>query len=273
MDCKRALEESNGDIGSATDILRKKGIAAAQKRSGRTAAEGVVAYHVDADSGTGALVEMNCETDFVAKNDEFSGLASSAAKAIAASKPTPDTVLDTEIPGQSGSTIGSLIESKTAKIGENILLKRFEIIEARGDSHIASYIHLGGKIGVLIEMGTGGNHSEKADEVARNIAMHIAALSPEYIKDSDVPESVVAKEKEIYLDQAKQSGKPEKVMEKIVEGRLRKFYQEICLIEQNFVKEPDLKVKKYLDREGREIRASFEIKRFVRFQIGEESGD
>lgn len=251
MDCKKALIEADGDMDKAVEILREKGLSAAAKKAGRIAAEGIVDSYISEDGKLGVIVEVNCETDFVAKTDAFHELTKKIAKQIADVNPADvDALMASEI---DGATVDAVLNEAVAKIGEKISIRRFERIEGFVDT----YIHMGGKIGVLVQA-----DPEPDKEAIHDVAMQIAAAKPSFINVEDVDASDLEKEKEILRVQALNEGKPEKIVDKMVEGRIKKYYKEVCLMEQPFVKDGDISVKKMID--GR-----FNIVRFVRFEMGE----
>ena len=254
MDCKKALSATDGDLEKAIDFLREKGLAAAAKKAGRIAAEGVVGSFVSADGKIGAIVEVNCETDFVAKTDNFKALVEKIAAHIVATKPADvEALLASELDGQ---TVEALVTASVAKIGEKISVRRFALYEAP-EGVVAAYIHGGGKIGVIVEL-KGGNA-----ELGKDVAMHVAAANPSYLERSQVPAAELEHEKEVLSEQAKNEGKPEKIIEKMVMGRINKYYKEVCLVDQEFVKDPDQTVGKLVKAAGAEVLA------FSRFQLGE----
>lgn len=254
MDCKKALTAVEGDMDKAIDFLREKGLAAAAKKAGRIAAEGVVGCFVSADGKIGAIVEVNCETDFVAKTDGFKALVEKIAAHIVATKPADvEALLASELDGQ---TVEALVTASVAKIGEKISVRRFALYEAP-EGVVAAYIHGGGKIGVIVEL-KGGNA-----ELGKDVAMHVAAANPSYLERSQVPAAELEHEKEVLSEQAKNEGKPEKIIEKMVMGRINKYYKEVCLVDQEFVKDPDQTVGKLVKAAGAEVLA------FSRFQLGE----
>lgn len=256
MDCKKALQETDGDMDKAVDFLREKGIAKAAKKADRVAAEG--SAHIEAEGNQAVLIEVNCETDFVTKNDQFKNLLSDLAKHILSQKPdSVETALKQKLHGE-GETVEEYINSQIAKIGEKLSLRRFTLIEKGDNSAFGAYIHMGGNIGVLTLV-----EGTTDDAVAKDIAMHAAAVNPRYVSRDEVPEEEVEREREVLKAAALNEGKPENIVEKMVEGRLGKFFQEICLLEQDFVKDPDQKVKKYLADKG------VTLKGFVRYQVGE----
>lgn len=254
MDCKKALAAVEGDMDKAIDFLREKGLAAAAKKAGRIAAEGVVASCVSTCGKVGTIVEINCETDFVAKTDNFKELVDKIAAHIVATKPADvDALLASELDGQS---VADLVTASIAKIGEKISVRRFALFEAP-EGEVAAYIHGGGKIGVLVEL-KGGNA-----ELGKDIAMHVAAANPSYLDRTQVPAAELEHEKEVLSEQAKNEGKPEKIIEKMVLGRINKYYKEVCLVDQDFVKDPDQTIAKLLKANNAEVLA------FARFQLGE----
>ena len=253
LDCKKALEANDGNIESAVDWLREKGISKAAKKSDRIAAEGVAAILVDGNDAV--ILEMNSETDFVAQNEKFKELVDSVLKTLIKSDAT--TVEEAlELPCEDG-TVNDLIVSKTATIGEKLSLRRFAKVTKGDNETFGSYIHMGGKIAVLIVT------ENTSEEVARDVAMHAAAMRPKYVKTTDVPAEEVAKEEEVLKEQAVNEGKPAEIAEKMVKGRINKFYKEICLEEQPFVKDGDINVKTYVKNNGGEIKSMY------RFEVGE----
>ena len=251
MDCKKALTANDGDMQKAIDWLREKGIAKAAKKSGRVAAEGAVAAYITPDGKAGVVLEVNCETDFTANNENFRALEKQIIEYIAENNPADlDALNDGVI---SGKKIADLVTEATATIGEKISIRRFVRYETEGK--LTTYIHMGGKIGVLVEM-TGGS-----DELGKDVAMQIAASNPSAVDRAGVDASELEHEKEILRKQALEEGKPEKIVEKMVLGRINKFYKEVCLIEQVFVKDPEKTVKDILGGE--------KVIRFTRYQLGE----
>lgn len=253
MDAKKALVESDGNFDEAVDILREKGMAKAAKKNDRVAAEGLAAVYVDGN--TAAIVEVNSETDFVAKNEMFQNLVKDTAKLMAEHKPADmEAAMAVEVDGQ---TLEQKFLEATTVIGEKISFRRFEVLEKDDAEHFGSYLHMGGRIAVLTVV-EGGN-----DEVAKDVAMHVAAINPRYMTPDEVPAEEMEHEKKVLTEQALNEGKPEKIVEKMVEGRLRKFLSEIVLLDQPFVKDGDMTVEKFL----KENNAT--IKKFVRYEVGE----
>ena len=256
MDCKKVLTETDGDMEKAIELLRERGIAKAAKKSGRVAAEGLVEAYVAEDGKTGAIVEVNSETDFVGKNEEFKNFVMSVAKQIVEKKPANvEDLLAQESMEVAGKTVQEVLVEKIATIGENINIRRFARFEAEG--LVEKYIHGDGKIAVLVNMKKGNK------EVAKDICMQIAAARPEYVRKEEVPEERVSKEMEILKAQTMNEGKPEAIAEKIVQGRIGKFYEEICLVDQAFVKDPNKKVSQLLSE------TDSEVVEFARFEKGE----
>ena len=249
MDCKKALSAMDGDKEKAIDWLREKGISKAEKKAGRVAAEGAVFACVD--GSVGVILELNCETDFAAGNEQFRTLGDKILAHIAKTNPTDlDALLSSDL---GGKKVSDLVTEATATIGEKILLRRFVRYESSG--RIGSYIHMGGKIGVLVDL-SGGDEA-----LAKNVAMHIAASNPQAIDRAGVDASAIKHEKEVLRKQALEEGKPEKIVDKMVEGRINKFYKEVCLVEQEFVKDPDKKISDVLGGNA--------VKAFTRYQLGE----
>jgi elongation factor Ts len=255
MDCKKALTEANGDVDAAVDILRKKGAATVIKKGGREAKEGVIAQYIKPGARAGILVEVNCETDFVAKNESFRAFTDNIAKTLV------------ENPG---ADLEPLRVDAVSRMGENIKISRHQKLEVSGNGMIAAYIHTGGKVGVLVEVGAGKEATVNNDEfkqVVRDITLQIAAANPTVVTRDQVPADLVAKEKEIAAEQVK--NKPPQAIAKIVEGKLDKFYQTICLVEQGFVKNGEVTVKEHVAQLSKKLGDEITVRRFLRFQVGE----
>ena len=256
MDCKKALQETDGDMDQAIDYLREKGISKAAKKADRIAAEGS-AYTLT-EGNTAVLFEVNCETDFVTKNDQFKTLLSELAKHLLSQKPANvEEALQQPLHGD-GETVETFINNNIAKIGEKLSLRRFIIAEKTDNDAFGAYIHMGGNIGVLTVL-----EGTTDETFAKDIAMHIAAVNPRFVSRDAVDAETVEKEREVLKQQALNEGKPEKIVEKMVEGRLGKFFEEICLLEQSFVKDPDQKVKQLVADKGATIAD------FARYEVGE----
>ena len=272
MDCKKALSATEGDMDKAVEFLREKGLAAAEKKAGRIAAEGMVGVNVSADGKIASIVEVNSETDFVAKNDKFRDfVAAVAAQAAKTSSTDIDAFLAEKWDLDASKTVKEELSSLIAVIGENMTIRRFEKVVAES-GFVCSYIHGGGRIGILVDLECTVNN-EVVQEAAKNVAMQIAALSPKYVDQSEISSDFIAHEKEILkaqiMNDPSNSKKPENIIEKMLEGRLNKELKEFCLIDQVYVKDSDLSVAQYIANVAKEVGAPIAIKRFVRFETGE----
>lgn len=266
MECKKALTEADGDMDKAVDVLRTRGLAAVAKKAGRATNEGTVMALVSDDAKVGALVELNCETDFVGMNEKFKAYAEKIARAALTAKPADlDGLKAAEFEGE---TVEAIVTDCIHVMGENTQLARFAVVEAGA---VASYIHGGGKIGVLVTFDVDGIDATSEDFVhyGRDVAMQVAAVNPIAATREDVPADVVEHEMGIYKAQAAESGKPENIQEKIATGRLEKFFKEQCLAEQEFVKNPDQTVNEYTAEVAKKLGGSIKITGFKRFQLGE----
>lgn len=267
MDCKKALTEADGDMDKAIDVLREKGLAAATKKSGRIAAEGVAFATVNEQGNVGVVIEVNAETDFVAANKEFQEFVKTCADTVIDSNPADVDALLTCKASGSDQTVDALLKEKILTIGENIKIRRF----TRFEGVVTTYIHAAGRIGVLVKFDTTPEIAAKDEfkEYAKNIAMQVAAATPTYLNEKAVPADVVDHEKKILTEQIINDGKPAAIAEKIVIGRLGKFYKEICLLDQPYVKDGDLSVQKYTEATGKELGGTIAVTDFVRFEKGE----
>lgn len=253
MDCKKALSECNGDINAAVDWLREKGIAKSAKKASRIAAEGLANIYVEGNKAV--ILEVNSETDFVSKNEEFTGMIDTIGKTILNSNAK---TLEEALELSTGEgTINDLIIAKTAKIGEKLSLRRFELVEKTDNEVFGSYLHMGGKIAVLTIV-DGAN-----EEVARDVAMQAAAMKPQYLNSDEIPSDVLEREKEVFKTQAMEEGKPADIAEKMVTGRIKKFYKEVCLLNQAFIKDGDVDVETYVKNNGGVVKS------MIRFEVGE----
>jgi len=273
LDCKKALEETDGDFEKAVDFLRTKGLAAAAKKAGRAATEGTVAAFVSDDLKSGVLLEINSETDFVAKNDTFQTFVSNIGKHILAASPADVAVLlEQPFTGDASKSVLEYLNASISIIGENIQIRRFAKFDVQGDGLIGSYIHAGGKIGVLVQVAcpavTAGN-KEVIQGFAKDVAMHSAAAAPAFVCRDQVPSDVLEREKEVYRVKAKESGKPDAIIEKIIDGQINKFYADICLIEQAFVKDTDKSIQQVAKECGTAAGGAVSITAFERFVLGE----
>ena len=265
MDCKKALVAADGDMDKAIEVLREKGLAVAAKKAGRIAAEGMVTAIVDREKKVGVLLEVNAETDFVAKNEKFQNFVSGVAKTILEQNPADvDTLMNMNYDG-TDATVDATLKDLILVIGENMKIRRFTRLE--GDC--VSYVHGGGKIGVLVKFDTDLAGTEGFEECGKDVAMQIAAAAAQYMNKEDVPEDVVAKEKEILTAQAMNEGKPQNIAEKMVMGRINKFYKEDCLSEQPFIKDDKVSVGKYVADCAKKLGGTIKMVSFVRFEKGE----
>ena len=273
MECKKVLVETDGDIQKSQDLLRERGIVKATKKAGRIAAEGLVESYKSADNQNGVLVEVNIETDFAAKNPDFRKFVADVAKHIEDNSPTDvDELKDQKFDGD--TTVAEAVTNLVAKIGENTSIRRFTHFKGNDKTYVESYIHGDGRIGVLVEFSADNMSDLKSNDefrtMAKDVAMHVAAAKPEYSSREEVPAEVLEKEKEIIKAQAVNEGKPEAIAEKMVEGRINKFYKDVVITEQEFVKDPDITVGKLVEKTGASLNApSLKFVKFARLERGE----
>ena len=266
MDAKKALVETDGDMEKAIELLREKGLAAQAKKSGRIAAEGIVYTYVDEEKKVGVVIEVNAETDFVAKNDSFQSFVASCAKAVAEQNPaTVEELMTCKADDQ--FTVEEALREKILTIGENMKIRRF----ARYEGEVVTYSHGGGRIGVMVKFDAPADIAAKDGfkAMAKDVAMQIAAANPTYLDKAGVPADEIAKEKEILTQQAINEGKPANIAEKMVMGRINKYYKEVCLLEQPFIKDGDITVSKYIENCAKELGGQIKAVCFVRFEKGE----
>ena len=265
MDCKKALTQAGGDMDKAVEFLREKGLAAAAKKADRVASEGVVFAEVDEAAKVGLVLEVNAETDFVAKNDSFQDFVKTTAETIVRRNPADlDALMVLKAEG-TDRTMTELQQEKVQTIGENIKVRRF--VRMEGD--LITYVHGGGRIGVLVKFDTDAAAKDGFREYAKDIAMQIAAMNPQYLDRTAVPQSVIEEEKKVLLAQALNEGKPQNIAEKMVMGRISKYYKENCLVDQEFVKDANLTVAKYTEQTAKALGGHIKIGRFVRYEKGE----
>jgi len=268
MDCKRALSETDGDMDKAIELLREKGLAAAAKKSGRIAAEGLVCTYISEDMKVGSLAEVNCETDFVADNEDFVTLAKNVAlQGAQTTSTTIEELVSEKYIADESITVNDAVTTLIAKLGENMSVRRFQKFSIE-NGIVQSYIHGGGRIGVLVELAC-AKQDDVLIQIAKDVAMQVAAASPLFLDNTCVDNETLEKEKEIYRVQALNEGKPEKIVEKMVMGRVNKYYKEVCLLEQIWVKNSDYTITKYLEEESQKLGADIKVTRFVRFERGE----
>lgn len=289
MDCKRALVATNGDIGQAEILLRKQGIAAATRKASRSTKQGLIGSFISPDSRLGVLVEVNCESDFVARTEDFQALTADVAAHIAESKPKVvrleevteaeranfrehQALYEQKFSKDESTTVGELVKTKIAKLGENIAVSRFAIFELNKNGVIGNYIHTGGQIGVLLEVNTGTSEVTANPEfqaLVHDIAMQIAAAAPQWVSKQDVEKNVLEGERDIQRERARSEGKPEKMLEKIVDGRMSKFYEELCLLEQPFIRENTISVAELIRNVSAKLDDNVSVSRFIRYKVGD----
>ncbi|MGB6222826.1 translation elongation factor Ts [Haloferula sp.] len=270
MDCKKALTATEGDLEAAVTWLREKGISKAAAKADREASEGIIAARLSDDGKSGILVEVNCETDFVSRNEGFVAFVDDIADTLAASDAKN---LEEALKVSKGDgTIDDFVKSKVIEVGENLQLRKFERFDIADHGAIAQYIHMGGKVGVLVEVGAESGDTAAKDEfrdLVKDITLHIAAAAPKGLAREDIDASVVEAEKEVFRAQLANEGKPEQIIEKIIEGKIGKFFSESCLLEQAFVKDPDTTVKGLVEGTSKKVGDTLVVRRFVRFGLGE----
>lgn len=269
MDCKKALAECNGNIDDAVKYLREKGISKAEAKADRAANQGIITARVTECGCDGILIEVNCETDFVSKNDNFQGFVAKLADTLAASKATTlEEALAVEI---DGTTVDNFVKTKVIELGENMMLRRFARLSVANEGTIADYIHMGGKVGVLLNVATGKEETTKADSfktLVKDITLHIAASAPRSLSSDDLDPAIIAEEKEIYRAQLIEQGKPESLLDKILPGKMKAFYAQACLLDQGFVKDPSQSVAATIDAVAKELGDQITVVAFTRFQLG-----
>jgi len=270
MECKNALKETEGDVDAAIKFLRERGAIKAAKKADREAKEGIVSANIDAQSRSGVLVEVNCETDFVAKNDNFKAFVTELTDAVAGSDAS-DIEAANSISKNEGS-LDDFVKAKVIELGENLQFRRMIRYDVEGSGVVASYIHLGGKVGVLLEVNCNKDDTASNDsfrELVKDLTLHIAAASPAGIGRDEIPSDLVEAEKDLFRKQMEDSGKPPEIMDKIIEGKLGKFYSTACLLEQGFIKDPDQTISDLLSAKGKELDDELTVRRFTRFGVGE----
>lgn len=271
MECKKALEEAKGNIDDAVDVLRKRGIASAAKKASRSTKQGSITVALGAGRASGAILEFNCESDFVARTEDFQTMVNELTQQAleAPAGTTRDAMLEQPYRADASQTVGQIIAGKIGKIGENMQLARFEKLEG---GVIGSYIHPGAQLGVLLQV-TGASAAsaanEELQELLRDVAMQVAAADPQFVRREEVTAAVLEKEREIQRERARQEGKPEKVIEKMIEGRMSKFFEEFCLLEQPFIKDNALTVGQLVADKAKKLGEPLAVARFVRYKVGE----
>lgn len=270
LDCKKALQETNGDIDAAIDYLRKKGLATAAKKASREANEGLVSAQVSNNHRTGAMVEVNCETDFVARTEDFQKFVLALVRQVA-EQPAIDSaqaLLAAPYIGDPGKTVEQVLPELVAKLGENIVIRRVARFDLEGDGMVESYIHTGGRVGVLVEVTGGSPSNPRFVELVHDLALQIAAASPRYVNETQVPAEDLEAEKTVYRAQLAEDKKPDNIKERIIEGKLKKWYEEVVLLNQPFVKDGNLTITQLVNNYSKELGQELQIRRFARFGIG-----
>lgn len=270
MDCKKVLTETNGDIEASIKLLRERGIMKAGKKSDRAANEGIITARVNDATSVGIMLEINCETDFVSRNENFQAFVTEIADKLAASD-AKDLAAALAIPhGQ--STIEDFVKEKVVELGENLQLRKYTRFDAAPGGSVGSYIHLGGKVGVLIEVGTTKPETQSAEafqELIKDLNLHVAASAPKGLSRDDIPQDIIDAEQDIFAVRLREQGKPENIIPNILKGQLGKFFAESCFLEQGFVKNPDITVNQLLESKGKELGDTLTVTRFVRYGLGE----
>lgn len=272
LDCKKALEASNGDFDQAAAYLREKGLTVAAKKASREANEGLIEALVDGSGQLGAIVELNCETDFVARTDEFQAFAAAIVKQIAQETELPALPELLELPfiEDQSVTVGERLTGLIAKLGENMVLRRFARLERDGDGLVEAYVHPGSRIGVLVDVSAGSEDVARSDVfggLVHDLALQVAAAAPEYISTDDVPESIIQAKRDGYLAELAQENKPDHIKERIVAGKLEKWYVQTCLLRQPFVKDDGMTIDDLIAQKGRELGRTLAVERFVRYEL------
>jgi elongation factor Ts len=270
MDCKKVLTETNGDLEASIKLLRERGILKSSKMADRAANEGVITSRINAAATSGLLLELNCETDFVSKNESFQAFVGTLADALVASSATDlDAALALQIGGQS---LEDTVKAKVGEVGENLQFRKYVRYDAAPGGVVASYIHLGGKVGVLIEVGTTKPETKGTDsfkELIKDLTLHIAACAPKGLSRDDIPQAIVDNELDIFRVRLEAEGKPANIIENILKGQIGKFFAESCFLEQGFVKDADVKISSLLEAKGKDLGDTLTVTRFVRFGLGE----
>ncbi len=289
MECKKALVEANGDLPQAEIILRKKGIASASRKESRSTKQGLIASFIRSDAKLGVLVEVNCESDFVARTEDFQSLTADVAAHIAETKPkfvrveevteaeranfkAHEALYEQKFAKDQNTSVGEFVKTKIAKLGENINVSRFVVYEVNGSGVVGTYIHTGAQIGVLLEVNTNSQNITQKDEfkaLVRDLAMQVAAAHPQFVGKEQVSADILEKERDIQRDRARGEGKPEKMLDKITEGRMSKFYEEVCLLEQPFIRENTISVGELLRTASAKLGETISVARFVRYKVGD----
>ena len=270
LDCKKALQQANGNFDEAVEFLRKKGLAAAAKKAGREASEGIIDAQVSDDGQTAVMINVNCETDFVARTDDFKAYVDSLVEQLFADNVTSaEELLERPYIKDTSKTVKESLTEIVAKLGENTLISQATRFDLQGDGMLENYVHLGGRVGVLVDVAGADRDNEKFANLVHDLALHVAAASPLYLTESDISADTIASEKEIFKAQLAQENKPDHIKDRIIEGKLKKWYGEVVLLNQQFVKDSDLTIAQLLEKAGKEIGRSIEIRCFARYELGQ----
>jgi len=270
LDCKKALQQANGNFDEAVEFLRKKGLAAAAKKAGREASEGIIDAQVSDDGQTAVMINVNCETDFVARTDDFKAYVDSLVEQLFADNVTSaEELLERPYIKDTSKTVKESLTEIVAKLGENTLISQATRFDLQGDGMLENYVHLGGRVGVLVDVAGADRDNEKFANLVHDLALHVAAAAPLYLTESDISADTIASEKEIFKAQLAQENKPDHIKDRIIEGKLKKWYGEVVLLNQQFVKDSDLTIAQLLEKAGKEIGSSIEIRCFARYELGQ----
>jgi len=270
LDCKKALQQANGNFDEAVEFLRKKGLAAAAKKAGREASEGIIDAQVSEDGQTAVMINVNCETDFVARTDDFKAYVDSLVEQLFADNVTSaEELLERPYIKDTSKTVKESLTEIVAKLGENTLISQATRFDLQGDGMLENYVHLGGRVGVLVDVAGADRDNEKFANLVHDLALHVAAAAPLYLTESDISADTIASEKEIFKAQLAQENKPDHIKDRIIEGKLKKWYGEVVLLNQQFVKDSDLTIAQLLEKAGKEIGRSIEIRCFARYELGQ----
>jgi elongation factor Ts len=270
LDCKKALQETNGNIDGAIEYLRKKGLAAASKKANRGANDGLVSAQISADGKVAVLVKVNCETDFVARTDDFKEFAAALVRQMLAQPAlkNADDLLAAPFIDEPGKTVSDRLTEMIAKLGENTIIRQATRFELQGDGMLDSYVHMGGRVGVVLEVGGSKAGNPKFAEMVHDLALQIAAAAPMYVTETEVPAELLASEREIYLAQLADDKKPDNIKERIIDGKVNKWYEDVVLLKQPFVKDSSLTIAQLVAQTGKEIGANLQVRRFARYELG-----
>lgn len=270
LDCKKVLEETGGNIDKAIELLRKKGLATAAKKASREAKDGLVSAYTSPDGKMGVLVEVNCETDFVARTDDFQNFVAALVRQVAGQPNlgSPEALLAAPFIDNPGKTVSEQLTDLIAKLGENMIVRRVARFDLAGDGMLEQYIHTGGRVGVLVDVAGGSPSNSRFATLVHDIALQIAAAAPRFVSPADIPAEALEAEKSIYREQLAEDRKPDNIKERIIEGKLKKWYEEVALMQQPFVKDNDLTIAQLLQKYGKELGSDLKVRRFARFELG-----